>query len=57
MSVIKFDNEKDLIQKANDSIYGLAAGVITKDIDRALSLAGSLNAGTVWVRIALLKHN
>lgn len=44
-----FDNEQDLIKKANDSIYGLAAGIITKDIDRALYLSNSLSAGTVWV--------
>jgi len=49
MSIIPFENEKDLITKANDSIYGLAAGVITKDIDRALYLANSLSAGTVWI--------
>lgn len=51
MAVIPFENEKDLIKKANDSVYGLAAGVITKDIDRALYLANSLSAGTVWVNI------
>jgi len=49
MSIIAFKDEKDLIKKANDSIYGLAAGIITKDIDRALYLANNLSAGTVWV--------
>ncbi|KAI6179287.1 Aldehyde dehydrogenase, mitochondrial [Aphelenchoides besseyi] len=49
MSIIRFEDEKDLIKKANDSIYGLAAGIITKDIDRALSFANSLTAGTVWI--------
>jgi aldehyde dehydrogenase (NAD+) len=49
MSVIPFSDEKDIIKKSNDSIYGLAAGIITKDIDRALYLANSISAGTVWV--------
>jgi len=49
MSIIKFDNEKDLTEKANNTIYGLAAAVVTKDIDRALSIANNIRAGTVWV--------
>lgn len=56
MSVIPFDNEKDLIKKANDSIYGLAAGIITKDIDRAMKLTNSLHAGTVWVHLKISLH-
>uniref|UniRef100_A0A7E4VY32 Aldedh domain-containing protein n=1 Tax=Panagrellus redivivus TaxID=6233 RepID=A0A7E4VY32_PANRE len=49
MSVIRFDNEKDLAEKANNTIYGLAAGIMTKDIDRALHIANNIRAGTVWV--------
>lgn len=49
MAVIPFKNEKDLIDIANDSIYGLAAGIITKDLNRAMHLSSSLHAGTVWV--------
>lgn len=49
MSIIKFDNVEDLIKKANDTIYGLAAGVMTNDLDRALYLAHSIRAGTVWL--------
>jgi aldehyde dehydrogenase (NAD+) len=49
MSIIKFDTEDDLVQKANNTIYGLAAAVVTKDIDRALYVANNIRAGTVWV--------
>jgi len=38
-----------LIQQANDSIYGLAAGVWTRDISKAHKIAHQLKAGTVWV--------
>ncbi|KAH7727129.1 aldehyde dehydrogenase family 1 member A3 [Aphelenchoides avenae] len=49
MSVIRFDSLEDLVEKANNTIYGLAAGVITKDIDKALYVANNIRAGTVWV--------
>src|SRR6187402_2458447 len=39
----------DLVRAANDTIYGLAAGVWTKDLSKAHSVAGKLKAGTVWV--------
>lgn len=40
---------EQLIQQANDSIYGLAAGVWTRDISKAHQIANQLKAGTVWV--------
>ncbi|WP_158736167.1 aldehyde dehydrogenase family protein [Alteribacillus sp. YIM 98480] len=49
VSVIPFDNEEEVIAFANDSIYGLQAGVFTKDIDRALRLADQLETGGVWI--------
>lgn len=49
VSVIRFKDEQDALTKANDSIYGLAAGVWTNDIKRGLRMARNLEAGTVWV--------
>ncbi|UZJ55320.1 hypothetical protein CBS101457_004640 [Exobasidium rhododendri] len=45
----KFKDEADLIKQANDSVYGLAAAVFSRDITRALDTANKLQAGTVWV--------
>ncbi|MEQ4624712.1 aldehyde dehydrogenase [Providencia manganoxydans] len=47
--VIPFDDEAELIDEANDSIYGLAAGIWTKDYIRAFKLADALDVGTVWI--------
>lgn len=47
--VMPFDDGEDLIQQANDSVYGLAAGIWTKDYTRAFKLADALDVGTVWV--------
>lgn len=41
--------DEQLIQKANDSIYGLAAGVWTRDISKAHQIANRIKAGTVWI--------
>ncbi|XP_041371314.1 aldehyde dehydrogenase, mitochondrial-like [Gigantopelta aegis] len=49
MSILKFKDLNEVVERANKSMYGLAAGVVTKDIDRALYVANSLRAGTVWV--------
>jgi phenylacetaldehyde dehydrogenase len=44
-----FRDTEEIVPAANDTIYGLAAGVWTKDITKAHQLAGELRAGTVWV--------
>lgn len=47
--IIKFKDVEEVIQRANMTHYGLAAGVLTKDIDRAMTVANSLQAGSVWI--------
>ncbi|XGW13244.1 hypothetical protein V3C99_013686 [Haemonchus contortus] len=49
MSVIRFDSMDHLVEIANNTIYGLAAGVVTKDLDKALYVANNIRAGSVWV--------
>jgi aldehyde dehydrogenase (NAD+) len=49
MSIIKFKDIDEVIERANETIYGLAAGVWTKDITKAHAIANGVRAGTVWV--------
>ncbi|XP_076054999.1 aldehyde dehydrogenase [Oratosquilla oratoria] len=47
--IFKFSDVNELIERANNTIYGLAASVFTKDIDKANLFAQGLRAGTVWI--------
>lgn len=47
--LIKFKDEEQAVELANDVDYGLAAGVWTKDIQRGLRMTKAIKAGTVWV--------
>lgn len=49
VSVVKFSNEAEAIALANDTRFGLASGVFTKDVGRALRMSKALRAGIVWV--------
>jgi len=47
--VLKFSDMEDVIKRANNTRYGLAAAVFTKDINKAIRISNRLEAGTVWV--------
>ncbi len=49
MSVLTFDDEAEVIRRANDTEYGLAAGVVTENIHRAHRVIHQLEAGICWI--------
>jgi aldehyde dehydrogenase (NAD+) len=49
VSALTFDDIEDLTHRANDTLYGLSAGIWTRDIGKAHRLAKKIRAGTVWV--------
>jgi len=49
MSILKFKTDEEVIERANNTIYGLAAGVISTNVARAISVAHQIRAGTVWI--------
>jgi betaine-aldehyde dehydrogenase len=52
-----FDDEKDAIERANATEFGLAAGVFTRDVDRARRVSRQINAGTVWTNTGMVIHS
>ena len=49
VTAIPFEDASELVSQANNSAYGLAAGIWTRDIQKANRLAADLRAGTVWI--------
>ncbi|XP_058850681.1 aldehyde dehydrogenase, mitochondrial-like isoform X2 [Acipenser ruthenus] len=49
MQILKFKTLEEVIERGNDTQYGLAAAVFTRDIDKAHYISAALRAGTVWV--------
>lgn len=47
-TILKFDTLEEVIERANDTSYGLASGVLTKDVNTALVFAQAVQAGSVW---------
>ena len=56
VSIGRFSSEEEVIKHANDTTYGLAAGIHTKDYERAIRVTGQLNAGTTWVNMYNFVH-
>ncbi|XP_005189874.2 aldehyde dehydrogenase X, mitochondrial [Musca domestica] len=48
-SIFKFSNIEEMIDRANNVKYGLAAGIITNDINKAMYFANNVDAGSVWI--------
>jgi len=49
MVILKFKDINDVIDRANNSIYGLTGGVSSKDLSKALAVANNIKSGTVWI--------
>lgn len=49
MQILKFKTLDEVIERANNTEYGLAASIFTKNVDTAIQVSNSLRAGTVWV--------
>ncbi len=49
MSILRFDEESEVIRRANNTKYGLAAGVFTQNINRAHRVINQLQAGICWI--------
>jgi betaine-aldehyde dehydrogenase len=56
LSVLTFADVSEAVEIANDTLYGLSAGVWSRDIDTCLTAARRINAGTVWVNTFLEGH-
>ncbi|CAJ2511303.1 Uu.00g069280.m01.CDS01 [Anthostomella pinea] len=57
VTLAKFKDEDEVLKMSNDSTYGLAAAVHTKDLNTAIRVSNALRAGTVWVNSYNLLHH
>lgn len=56
-SIIKFKTLDEVIERANATSFGLAAGIVTKDLNNALTFSNAVEAGSVWVNTYLAVSN
>jgi aldehyde dehydrogenase (NAD+) len=56
VAIAKFKDEEEVLELANDTTYGLAAGIFTKDYERAVRVTSALKAGTTWVNLFNFVH-
>ena len=49
VAIIPFDDEEEAVRIANDTIFGLAAGIWTRDVNKAIRIADQIEAGTVYI--------
>lgn len=54
--VVKFRTEEEVLELANDTIYGLASYIYSQNITRALRVVNALEAGTAFVRLRDIAH-
>lgn len=56
VAIAKFKTEEEVLELANDTSYGLASGIFTKDLERAVRVTNALQAGTAWVNMYNFVH-
>ena len=49
MAVLDFEEEEEVVARANDTVFGLAAGIFTNDLARAHRVIAALDSGTCWI--------
>ena len=54
MQIMKFKTKEEVIERANNTTYGLAGAVFTKSLDNAIEISNAIEAGMVWYVLILL---
>jgi len=49
MALMKFTSDEEVVERANATVYGLGAGIMSENIGRAIGLANQIRAGSVWI--------